>query len=41
VVAPLVDAGATWWDEPQLQVREDLDRLAPAMARIEHGLPAL
>ncbi|MEW2525608.1 LLM class flavin-dependent oxidoreductase [Streptomyces sp. NPDC047071] len=41
VVAPLRDAGATWWDERQLQSGPDLDRLAPVLRRVEAGPPAL
>jgi alkanesulfonate monooxygenase SsuD/methylene tetrahydromethanopterin reductase-like flavin-dependent oxidoreductase (luciferase family) len=39
-IQPLVDAGATWWDERQLQTSADLDRLAPIMRRVEQGPPA-
>jgi hypothetical protein len=40
LIAPLVDAGATWWDERQLQSSDELDRLAPVLRRIEQGPPA-
>jgi hypothetical protein len=40
LIGPLVDAGATWWDERQLQSSDDLDRLAPVLRRIERGPPA-
>ncbi|GHJ36432.1 LLM class flavin-dependent oxidoreductase [Streptomyces sp. TS71-3] len=40
-LGPLVDAGATWWDERQLQEGDDLDRLEPVLRRIEQGPPAL
>lgn len=40
-IGPLAEAGATWWDERQLQTSEDLHRLAPVLRRIEHGPPAL
>ncbi|MFG2648112.1 LLM class flavin-dependent oxidoreductase [Streptomyces sp. NPDC048436] len=39
LIGPLADAGATWWDERQLQDTEDLDRLAPVLRRIEQGPP--
>ncbi|MEW2517824.1 LLM class flavin-dependent oxidoreductase [Actinacidiphila alni] len=41
LIAPLAEAGATWWDERQLQTGPDLDRLAPVLRRIEQGPPAL
>jgi alkanesulfonate monooxygenase SsuD/methylene tetrahydromethanopterin reductase-like flavin-dependent oxidoreductase (luciferase family) len=41
LVGPLRDAGATWWDERQLQTGPDLDRLGPVLDRIEQGPPAL
>ena len=41
VIAPLADAGATWWDERQLQTSDDLHRLSAILRRIEHGPPAL
>ena len=41
LVAPLADAGATWWDERQLQTGPDFDRLAPVLRRINEGPPAL
>ena len=34
------EAGATWWDERQLQTSADLWRLDPIMRRIEQGPPA-
>ena len=40
LIGPLVDAGATWWDERQLQSRKELDQLAPVLSRIEQGPPA-
>lgn len=39
-IAPLAAAGATWWDERQLQTGDDLDRLGPVLRRVEHGPPA-
>jgi len=41
VVAPLADAGATWWDERQLQRGPDIDRLEPVLRRVEAGPPHL
>ncbi len=41
VIGPLHDAGATWWDERQLQTGPDLDRLTPVLRRIEAGPPVL
>ncbi len=41
VIAPLADAGATWWDERQLQTSDDLHRLAPVLRRVEQGPPSL
>lgn len=41
VIGPLIDAGATWWDERQLQGSDDIDRLAPTLRRIEQGPPAI
>ncbi|MQY10540.1 F420-dependent glucose-6-phosphate dehydrogenase [Streptomyces sp. RB5] len=41
VIGPLRDAGATWWDERQLQSGPDLDSLPAVMRRIEQGPPAL
>jgi hypothetical protein len=37
----LLDAGAIWWDERQLQSSEEIDRLAPVLRRVEQGPPAL
>ncbi|MFJ3696736.1 LLM class flavin-dependent oxidoreductase [Streptomyces sp. NPDC090052] len=39
VIGPLIEAGATWWDERQLQTGEGLDRFEPVMRRIEQGPP--
>lgn len=39
LLGPLAEAGATWWDERQLQTGQDLDRLAPVLRRIEQGPP--
>jgi alkanesulfonate monooxygenase SsuD/methylene tetrahydromethanopterin reductase-like flavin-dependent oxidoreductase (luciferase family) len=41
VIAPLADAGATWWDERQLYGTDDLHRLDPVLRRIEQGPPSL
>lgn len=39
VIEPLADAGATWWDERQLQTSDDIDRLTPVLRRIAQGPP--
>jgi alkanesulfonate monooxygenase SsuD/methylene tetrahydromethanopterin reductase-like flavin-dependent oxidoreductase (luciferase family) len=39
LIAPLLDAGATWWDERQLQTSADIDRLEPVLRRVEQGPP--
>jgi alkanesulfonate monooxygenase SsuD/methylene tetrahydromethanopterin reductase-like flavin-dependent oxidoreductase (luciferase family) len=41
LIAPLADAGATWWDERQLQTSEDVQRLAPVLRRIHQGPSSL
>lgn len=41
LIAPLADAGATWWDERQLQGSDDLYRLDSVLRRVEAGPPAL
>jgi hypothetical protein len=41
LLGPLVDAGATWWDERQLQSSDEIDRLAPVLGRIEQGPPVI
>ncbi len=41
VIRPLAEAGATWWDERQLQSSEALYQLAPVLRRIEHGPPSV
>jgi alkanesulfonate monooxygenase SsuD/methylene tetrahydromethanopterin reductase-like flavin-dependent oxidoreductase (luciferase family) len=40
-IAPLAQAGATWWDERQLQTSEDLHRREAVLRRIEQGPPDL
>jgi alkanesulfonate monooxygenase SsuD/methylene tetrahydromethanopterin reductase-like flavin-dependent oxidoreductase (luciferase family) len=40
-IAPLAAAGATWWDERQLQTSEDLHRLGPVLARVQAGPPGV
>jgi alkanesulfonate monooxygenase SsuD/methylene tetrahydromethanopterin reductase-like flavin-dependent oxidoreductase (luciferase family) len=40
LIGPLIDAGATWWDERQLQTSDALDRLDPVLRRIEQGPPS-
>ena len=39
VIEPLAGAGATWWDERQLQTTDDVHRLTPVLRRINHGPP--
>ncbi|MER5257266.1 LLM class flavin-dependent oxidoreductase [Streptomyces sp. NPDC002855] len=39
LIGPLAEAGATWWDERQIQTSEGLDRLPPVLRRIEQGPP--
>jgi alkanesulfonate monooxygenase SsuD/methylene tetrahydromethanopterin reductase-like flavin-dependent oxidoreductase (luciferase family) len=41
LLGPLAEAGATWWDERQRMDTEDLERLAPVLARIEKGPPTV
>jgi alkanesulfonate monooxygenase SsuD/methylene tetrahydromethanopterin reductase-like flavin-dependent oxidoreductase (luciferase family) len=41
VIAPLAEAGATWWDERQLYGTDELQRQAPVLRRIEQGPPSL
>ncbi|BCJ36690.1 luciferase-like protein [Actinocatenispora thailandica] len=41
LIAPLAEAGATWWDERQVQTLVGFDRLAPVLRRIEQGPPTL
>jgi alkanesulfonate monooxygenase SsuD/methylene tetrahydromethanopterin reductase-like flavin-dependent oxidoreductase (luciferase family) len=39
IIEPLAQAGATWWDERQLQTSHDVHRLTPVLRRIEDGPP--
>lgn len=41
VIGPLRDAGATWWDERQIQGGPGLDSLPAVLRRVEAGPPAL
>jgi hypothetical protein len=41
LIAPLAEAGATWWDERQIQGSDDLHRLDAVLRRIEAGPPTL
>ena len=41
LVGPLRDAGATWWDEREVQTTPDHHRLEPVLRRVEAGPPAL
>ncbi|KIF71557.1 luciferase, partial [Streptomyces sp. AcH 505] len=40
LLGPLAEAGATWWDERQLQGGAGLDKLGPVLRRVEQGPPA-
>jgi alkanesulfonate monooxygenase SsuD/methylene tetrahydromethanopterin reductase-like flavin-dependent oxidoreductase (luciferase family) len=40
LLGPLVEAGATWWDERRT-IDDDVDRLEPVLRRVELGPPAL
>ena len=41
LIAPLVDVGATWWDERQVQTDDDFLRLEPVLRRVQQGPPVL
>ncbi|TDD88838.1 LLM class flavin-dependent oxidoreductase [Actinomadura rubrisoli] len=41
LIGPLLDAGATWWDERLHIDGPDFDKLAPVLRRVEQGPPAL
>jgi len=41
LIEPFAAAGATWWDERQLQASPELYQLAPIMRRVEQGPPNL
>jgi alkanesulfonate monooxygenase SsuD/methylene tetrahydromethanopterin reductase-like flavin-dependent oxidoreductase (luciferase family) len=41
LIGPLRDAGATWWDERQLQTNPDHYRVEPVLRRVEAGPPAV
>jgi hypothetical protein len=41
LIAPLADAGATWWDERKPQTGDDFYRLEPVLRRVEQGPPTL
>jgi alkanesulfonate monooxygenase SsuD/methylene tetrahydromethanopterin reductase-like flavin-dependent oxidoreductase (luciferase family) len=41
LIGPLRDAGATWWDERQVQTNPDHYRAEPVLRRIEAGPPSL
>ncbi len=40
MLGPLIDAGATWWDERHV-IDDEIDRLAPVLRRIEQGPPVI
>lgn len=39
ILGPLIEAGATWWDERQLQEGPGLDRMDAVLRRVEQGPP--
>jgi len=39
VIAPLAEAGATWWDERQVQATDDVHKLIPVLRRVKQGPP--
>ncbi|MFG1905804.1 LLM class flavin-dependent oxidoreductase [Kribbella sp. NPDC048928] len=41
LIAPLAEAGATWWDERQLINGQDFYRLPPVLNRINQGPPTI
>lgn len=41
LIAPLAEAGATWWDERRVQTDDDFLRLEPVLHRVRQGPPAL
>ena len=41
MVGPLAEAGATWWDERQVQRGPDIDSLSAVLRRVEAGPPSL
>jgi alkanesulfonate monooxygenase SsuD/methylene tetrahydromethanopterin reductase-like flavin-dependent oxidoreductase (luciferase family) len=41
VIEPLAEAGATWWDERQLQTSDELHRVTPVLRRVNDGPPRL
>ena len=41
IVGPFAEAGATWWDERQLQRGPDIDSLDAVLRRVEAGPPTL
>jgi alkanesulfonate monooxygenase SsuD/methylene tetrahydromethanopterin reductase-like flavin-dependent oxidoreductase (luciferase family) len=41
VIRPLIEAGATWWDERLPQDEPGFDQLGPVLRRVEQGPPRL
>jgi alkanesulfonate monooxygenase SsuD/methylene tetrahydromethanopterin reductase-like flavin-dependent oxidoreductase (luciferase family) len=39
LIAPLAEAGATWWDERQMQTTDEFHRLGPVLRRVRQGPP--
>ena len=40
LLGPLIEAGATWWDERK-PIDDEINRLEPVLRRIDAGPPAL
>ena len=40
LLGPLIEAGATWWDERR-PIDDEINRLEPVLRRIEAGPPAV
>jgi alkanesulfonate monooxygenase SsuD/methylene tetrahydromethanopterin reductase-like flavin-dependent oxidoreductase (luciferase family) len=41
LIGPLVEAGATWWDERQVQTDAGFQQLEPVLRRVRRGPPAV
>jgi hypothetical protein len=41
LLGPLQEAGATWWDERQVQANPDHHRAEPVLRRIDAGPPTI
>ena len=40
LLGPLIEAGATWWDERR-PIDDEINRLEPVLRRIEEGPPSI